>query len=96
MTRLYHRVYLAGYSGWIMPPPLRRVIARSQVHRAWLNGCDGCFVRRARIMTQQIPIQTNQLNRWPAFSIEPVVNVDSTGGGTRLGPFLIFIVASLP
>jgi len=44
MTGLYHRVYLAGYSGWIMPRPLRRFFAGSQVHRAWLSGRDGCFI----------------------------------------------------
>lgn len=43
MTPIYHRLYLAGYSGWIMPRKLRRLIAGSEVHRAWLIGHLGFF-----------------------------------------------------
>ena len=43
MTPLYHRIYLAGYSGWVMPRRLRKLIARSELHRAWLAGFLGIF-----------------------------------------------------
>lgn len=43
MNYLYHRIYLAGYSGWMMPRRLRRVIPRSQIHRAWFLGSTGHF-----------------------------------------------------
>jgi hypothetical protein len=38
MNRICHRVYLAAISGWIMPARLRKVIARSELHRAWVLG----------------------------------------------------------
>ena len=37
------RVYLAGYRGRVMPRCLRRIAARSALHRAWLSGFTGCF-----------------------------------------------------
>ncbi len=40
---LYHRVYLAGYSGWEAPDWLRRALARTEFHRAWLSGFHGRF-----------------------------------------------------
>ena len=41
---LYLRVYLGGHSGRVMPRWLRRIAARSELHRAWLCGFNGCFV----------------------------------------------------
>jgi hypothetical protein len=38
MKAIYHRVYLAGYSGWHMPRFMRRQIAGTELHRAWLLG----------------------------------------------------------
>ncbi|HQU67310.1 MAG: hypothetical protein KDA53_17875 [Hyphomonas sp.] len=43
---LLHRIYLAGYSGWVMPRWLRAVLAGSEVHRAWLLGSKGIFVEQ--------------------------------------------------
>ncbi len=43
MTRLYHRVYLAAYGGWIMPRWQRRIIANTHFHRAWVLGFHGYF-----------------------------------------------------
>ena len=40
---LLQRVYLAGYSGTSPPRWLRRCLARSDWHRAWLLGFTGCF-----------------------------------------------------
>lgn len=40
---LYLRVYLAGHSGRVMPRWLRRLVARSTLHRARLSGFNGCF-----------------------------------------------------
>lgn len=37
------RVYLAGYKGHVMPRWLRRIVARSTLHHAWLSGFTGCF-----------------------------------------------------
>lgn len=37
------RVYLAGYRGRVMPRWLRRIAARSALHRAWLSGFTGWF-----------------------------------------------------
>ncbi len=44
MNQILHRIYLSGYGGWTMPRPLRRILARSSFHRAWLSGRNGCFV----------------------------------------------------
>jgi len=38
-----HRIYLAGYSGQIIPRWLRKALAKSQLHRAWFLGFKGCF-----------------------------------------------------
>lgn len=43
MNRIYHRVYLAALNGWIMPSRLRKLVARSELHRAWLLGHMGFF-----------------------------------------------------
>ncbi len=43
MTSLYLHIYLAGYSGRIMPRWLRRMIAATEWHRAWLCGHLGFF-----------------------------------------------------
>jgi len=43
MNGIYHRVYLAAISGWIMPARLRKLVARSELHRAWLLGYMGFF-----------------------------------------------------
>ena len=40
---LDQRVYLAGYSGRVLPRWLRRLAARSALHRVWLSGFTGCF-----------------------------------------------------
>lgn len=37
------RVYLIGHSGRILPRRLRKLIARSEIHRAWLLGYMGFF-----------------------------------------------------
>lgn len=43
IRRLYQHIYLAAYSGWMMPRFARRLIARSEAHRAWLLGHGGWF-----------------------------------------------------
>ena len=41
--RILHEIYLFGYSGRPLPRWIRRMFARSEVHRAWLLGSTGCF-----------------------------------------------------
>lgn len=39
----YLRVYLIGYDGKLMPRSLRTLLARSEIHNAWLLGYMGFF-----------------------------------------------------
>jgi len=43
MTSIYLRAYLHGYARQPAPRWLRRSIARSEIHRAWLAGYLGFF-----------------------------------------------------
>ena len=43
MTRITLQLYPAGYRGWIMPRRVRRWIAGTDFHRAWLLGYLGFF-----------------------------------------------------
>lgn len=43
MTSLNQRFYLAGYSGLLLPRAMRRILARTNLHRAWLAGDMGVF-----------------------------------------------------
>ncbi len=43
MSRIFFLIFIAGYSGWQMPRFLRRMIARSELHRAWFLGATGFF-----------------------------------------------------
>lgn len=43
MTSLNLRFYLAGYSGLLLPRAMRRLLARTNLHRAWLAGDVGVF-----------------------------------------------------
>lgn len=43
MTSLNLRFYLAGYSGLLLPRAMRRLLARTNLHRAWLSGDMGVF-----------------------------------------------------
>ncbi len=38
-----HRIYLAGYSGRVMPRCIRKLVAGSELHRARFLGFKGCF-----------------------------------------------------
>ena len=38
------RVYLHGHIGTALPRRLCRLVAQSEIHRAWLSGFDGNFV----------------------------------------------------
>ncbi len=40
---IYLRVYVEGWGGWIMPRSIRKLIAGSQIHRAWFLGYNGYF-----------------------------------------------------
>lgn len=42
-SNLLHQIYLAGYSGKIMPRWLRKMLAGSDLHRAWFLGFNGYF-----------------------------------------------------
>lgn len=43
MDAIAHRFYLFGYRAKVLPRFLRRLIARSDFHRAWLAGHMGVF-----------------------------------------------------
>lgn len=43
MQAIYLRMYLSGYSGRMLPVWLRRMVAGSELHRAWLSGRLGVF-----------------------------------------------------
>ncbi|MPQ69427.1 hypothetical protein [Pseudomonas sp. MWU12-2323] len=47
MTSMPTRFYLLGYTGYLLPRSLRRLLARTKLHRAWLAGDMGVF-REAR------------------------------------------------
>lgn len=36
-------LYLLGYEGRLAPRAIRRLLARTQMHRAWLSGYMGVF-----------------------------------------------------
>lgn len=38
-----YRAYLAGHSGRVMPRQVRRILAGTELHRAWLLGSMGFF-----------------------------------------------------
>ena len=38
-----HWVYLLGYGGWYCPRSIRRIVARTEIHRAWFLGSTGHF-----------------------------------------------------
>ena len=59
---LYLRVYLAGYSGRVLPRWLRRLVARSALHRAWLSGFTGYF--------EQDGVRYGPANPYPALSCQ--------------------------
>ena len=46
MTTLNTRFFLLGYSGYLLPRPMRRLLARTQMHRAWLAGDMGIFKKK--------------------------------------------------
>jgi len=39
----YLAIYLLGYRQKVMPRFLRKLVAGSEIHRAWLCGYNGCF-----------------------------------------------------
>ena len=41
---VFFHTYLTGYAHREMPRSLRRLIARSETHRAWLSGFHGRFI----------------------------------------------------
>ena len=43
LNRFYHDVYLNGYHGKMMPVWVRKLFARTTLHRAWLLGRLGFF-----------------------------------------------------
>ena len=40
---ILHRVYLLGYGGWHCPRSIRRMVARTEIHRAWFIWSTGHF-----------------------------------------------------
>ena len=57
VTRILHRVYLFGYVGSVVPRACRRIVAGSELHRAWLSGLMGIFYdhtgRRCGVLDRQ-------------------------------------------
>lgn len=56
--RFLHRAYLAGYSGFQPPRWLRRVLAGSCWHRAWLLGRLGFFIENGAAYGPANPYRT--------------------------------------
>lgn len=40
---LYLKMYLCGYGGKLLPRWIRKLIAKTKLHRAWLAGFMGIF-----------------------------------------------------
>ena len=40
---IYHRIYIEGYHGRVMPRSIRKIIAGTQIHRAWFLGYNHYF-----------------------------------------------------
>lgn len=43
MRSVYMQVYLIGHGGKVLPRALRKLIAGTEIHRAWLIGYMGFF-----------------------------------------------------
>lgn len=43
MNSIYHRLYIYGYRGNDAPRLIRKVLARSELHRSWFSGRMGVF-----------------------------------------------------
>jgi hypothetical protein len=46
MKSVYQNFYLLGYRRWEMPRWVRRVITKTELHRAWLSGFHGRFIEQ--------------------------------------------------
>lgn len=43
--RLLQQAYFTGYAKKQIPRCIRRLLARTEIHRAWLDGYNGCFTQ---------------------------------------------------
>lgn len=48
MKPMKHKIYIFGYKGWLPQKWLRRLFAKSDIHRAWLTGYMGFFVESGK------------------------------------------------
>ena len=48
LTPVYHQIYLAGYEGHCPARWLRRLVAGTEMHRAWLSGYMGIYTDSRR------------------------------------------------
>jgi hypothetical protein len=48
LKRLLHKSYLFGYKGKTPPKWLRRLVAKTMLHSAWLNGKLGIYTESGR------------------------------------------------
>jgi hypothetical protein len=42
-AQILHNLYMKGYKGVLYPRWVRRLMARTELHRAWLSGYMGIF-----------------------------------------------------
>ena len=45
MLCLNREAYILGYSGRLVPRLIRKLLARTGIHRAWQAGYNGCFTQ---------------------------------------------------
>lgn len=78
------RFYLVGYSGCLLPRTLRRLLARTTWHRAWLAGYAGVFEVEGRM--------AGALDRkWYAYRGAPPARCDHAGAHARLTPTALLL-----
>lgn len=44
MNRIYHLIYFKGYSGYFYPQLIRKLFAKTELHRAWIAGRYGIYI----------------------------------------------------
>lgn len=46
LNKILHWSYILGYSRWLAPRWLRKLLAGSEFHRSWLSGYLGVFEQK--------------------------------------------------
>jgi hypothetical protein len=70
-TSLSMRFYLAGYQGLVLSRPVRRLLAKTTLHRAWLQGHMGSFVENGR-KTSVCDYAWTRVRKGPQHTVTPL------------------------